>query len=461
MSAHVLGVDVGLSGVRAAVVSQSGELAGAGRHGHRRARVGDGIAEHDPEDWLEGLHVASREALAAAGQVQIGAIGVAALGPAPVLTDERLQPLTPALLFALDRRAEPQRRAMTAAMTEGEAAATLDNALPKLRWWAERDPAVFDRAAWALDATGFVVAALTGEAVMDSITAADYELPGVEPPLPLPDTMEPTAVAGRLSPDAASRLGLPAGLPVAAGTYDSFADIAAIGVRSPGDAGIVLGSTTIICRAVPDAAPSDGLGVSAYPGEGVLLGGWTLSGGLVLDWCAEHLLGEPDMTTVAAAAQALEPGQVLALPYLAGERTPLWDPAARGALVGLSLDTRPEHVYRAFVDGLALTVRDHTERLDALLGRTTAWCLGGGGARNPLWLQATADAVGTPLDVVADAGEAIGPALLALRSQGVDPPRRAGAVVEPDSARAARYAELHEIQRRLWPALAEAEGSPA
>ena len=471
MSAHVLGVDVGLSGVRAAVVSQSGELAGAGRHGHRRARVADGIAEHDPEDWLDGLYAASREALAAAGEVQIGAIGVAALGPAPVLTDERLQPLTPALLFALDRRAEPQRRAMTAAMTAADAGATLDNALPKLRWWAEREPAVFDRASWALDATGFVVGALTGEAVMDTITAADYELPGVEPPLPLPTAMDPAAVAGRLSGDAAGRLGLSAGLPVAAGTYDSFADIAAIGVRSPGDAGIVLGSTTIICRAVPDAAPSDGLGVSAYPGDGVLLGGWTLSGGLVLDWCVERLLDGADLTAVAAAARALEPGRLLALPYLAGERTPVWDLARAWRPGGIGPRNPPEHVYRAFVDALALTVRDHTQRLDELLGRAVAWRLGGGGARNPLWLQATADAVGAPLEVIADAGEAIGPALLALRSQGVDPERRAAAVVEPDAARTVRYAELHEIQRRLWPALAEAahslrgaviaEGSPA
>ena len=455
MSAHVLGVDVGLTGVRAAVVSESGELAGTARHAHRRGRLSSGVAEHDPQDWLEGTWSAAREAVAASGDVQIVAVGVAGLGPAPVLVDDRLRPLGPALLFGLDRRAEEQRREMTAGLTSDDAAQTLDNALPKLRWWSENDPASFERAAWALDCTGFVAGALTGKPVMDSITAGDYRLPGWDCPLPLPAPLEPTDVAGHLIPEAARRLGLPDGLPVTAGTYDAFADIAAIGVRSPGAGGIVLGSTAIICRATDDATPRDGLGVSAYPGEGVLLGGWTLSGGLVLDWCTEHLLAGADARALAAAAAELEPGELLALPYLAGERTPIWDPGARGALLGLDLDTRPEHVYRAFVDALALSIRDHTERLDRLLGALPAWRVGGGGVRNPLWLAATADAVGAPLEVAAGAGEAIGPALLALRSQGIDPPQRPGLVVEPNPVRSAHYEELHAWQRRLRPALAE------
>src|SRR5918995_1205892 len=184
MSQHTLGFDVGLSGVRSAVVRDDGTLVAHARRPHERARISDGIAEHDPSDWLEGVLATGREALAAADVAGIDAIGVAALGPAPLLVDDTLRPLTNALLFSLDRRAEPQRQRMleeapvtwsrvpsNLAPAAEASAGTLDNALPKLAWGAEHEPAITGRAAWALDATGFVVSTLTGVAVMDSIPA--------------------------------------------------------------------------------------------------------------------------------------------------------------------------------------------------------------------------------------------------------------------------------------------------
>jgi xylulokinase len=469
MTQHALGFDVGLSGVRATVVRDDGLLVASARRRHQRARMADGIAEHDPEEWLEGVAATGREALASAGRAQgaapaagarsdpadgarIAAVGVAALGPAPVLVDAELRPLTKALLFALDRRSEPNRLEMAARGPADRADETLDNALPKLAWWLEHDPGAAARAAWALDATGFVVGALTGVPVMDSITAADYAHSGVEPPVPLPRPVDPATVAGELGPEWAGRLGLPPGIPVTAGTYDSFVDLAAAGVRRPGDSGLVLGSTTIVCRAVDEGfEPSPGLGLSAYPGDGLVAGGWTLSGGLVLDWFADRF-GAPD--DLVRAAVELEPGGLLALPYLAGERTPLWDPHARGALIGLSRDSGPAEVYRAFVDSLALTALDHAERLERELGPCPAWRATGGGTLHPVWPRATSDALGAPIEIAPDAAEAIGPALLALRAIGADPERRPSAVLEPDPRRAERYRELLPAFRELAQALA-------
>jgi xylulokinase len=297
-----------------------------------------------------------------------------------------------------------------------------------------------------------VVGALTGVPVMDPVTAADYALPGVEPPVPLPDPVDADAVAGGLSAGGAERLGLPAGIPVTAGTYDSFVDLAAAGVRSPGDSGLVLGSTTIVCRAVDRGfEPPPGLGLSAYPGDGVVAGGWTLSGGLALDWFADRFGAGNDVT---GAAAGLEPGGMLALPYLAGERTPLWDPFARGALIGLTRDSGPADVYRALVDSLALTALDHAERLEAQLGPCPAWRATGGGTRHALWPQATADALGASLEIARDAGEAVGPALLALRAVDADPERPPAAVLQPDPRRAERYRELLPAFRELSQAVA-------
>jgi xylulokinase len=438
MSRHALGFDVGLSGVRATVVRDDGVLVAGARRPHEPVRMGDGIAEHDPGAWLKGVAAAGREAVDVAGGAPIAGVGVAALGPAPVLVDEDLRPLTTALLFGLDRRAESQRRRMAAGPE------TLDNALPKLAWWIEHEPELAVRAAWALDATGFVVAALTGRPVMDSITARDYALPGLEPPVPLPAPVDPVGIAGELGSEWAARLGLRGGLPVAVGTYDSFVDIAAAGVRRPSDSGLLLGSTMIICRATEeDVNPPPGMGVSAYPGQGQLVGGWTLSGGLVLDWFSRRFGAGEDLAS--AAATAVQPSEVLALPYINGERTPLWNPLARGALVGLTPETGPTEVYRALVDSLALALLDHAERLEEALGPCSAWRATGGGTRNRLWAQATADALGATLEVAPDAADGVGPALLALRVLGADPDRGTAGTVEPDPRGGERL-------RRLLPA---------
>ncbi len=124
------------------------------------------------------------------------AIAVCALGPAPVLVDASLEPLTPALLFSLDRRAEAERDRL---------GPTHDHALPKLLWWREHEPELWERAAWALDATGFLVARLTGVPVQDTITLRDYVHPTEEPPLPLPEPLDPLALAGGLEAETARR----------------------------------------------------------------------------------------------------------------------------------------------------------------------------------------------------------------------------------------------------------------
>jgi sugar (pentulose or hexulose) kinase len=138
-----------------------------------------------------------------------------------------------------------------------------------------------------------------------------YALPGFRPPVPLPVRVDPVGIAGELGSDWAARLGLRPGLPVAVGTYDSFVDIAAAGVRRPGDSGLLLGSTMIICRATEDGVnPPARIGVSAYPGQGLLVGGWTLSGGLVLDWFSSRFGAGEDLAS--AAATTVHPSEVLA-----------------------------------------------------------------------------------------------------------------------------------------------------
>ncbi len=435
----MLGIDVGLSGVRASVLDEDGRLLAASRR-PLWPRLARGRAELDPSVWFDAVLDAGGEAVRG---LDVEMVAVCALGPAPILVDTSLEPLTPALLFSLDRRAEAERERL---------GTTHDHALPKLLWWREHEPSVWKRAASALDLTGFLVARLTGSATQDSVTRADYEHATEEPPLPLPEPLDPMAQAGGLGTEAARALGLAVGTPVTAGTYDTYADIAAAGVRQPGDACVLLGSTLVIGRAVEQPVECPGLEVSRYLGAGFFLGGWTATAGIALHWFREEFGAVDGSQPVGAEADAKG---LLVLPYLAGERTPVWDPHASGVVVGLSLDTGRADLYRALVDGIALSARDHVERLKNVGLEPSRWRASGGGTQDEAWLTATCDAIGAPLEVVAHAHEAVGPAVLALRAIGADVSLPVVRELTPDPARSSRFDGLYSVYRELYPATAD------
>jgi xylulokinase len=416
---RALGLDIGLSGVRATIVDDKGRLlatAGAGR----AAVVAHGRASHDPRRWREAVFTAARAVLHEAGPVDV--IGIGALGSAPFLVDAAGEPIGEALLFSLDARAEAERQ---------ELGLTGDHALPKLRWLV----AHHGGAVRASDVGGWIAEQLTGLPTMDAITRLTWT-PELGLPVPIPDPVDPLSHAA-LRTDA---LGLPRGTPVVTGTLDSYVDVYAAGCRAPGDGCVLLGSTLIVYGVCAGEVHVAGLELQAYPGRGLLLGGSTSSGGNVIDW-ARRTFG-------AEIATGPPAGPLRVLPYLAGERTPLRDPEATGAVLGITLTTTAAELHRAFVDGIALAALDHAERIASAV-TVERWRVSGGGVRNPAWLQATADALSAPLELAPLAGEGAGPALFALAAMGADPPPVAGGRIEPDPEAARRYRDaLHPYRAR-------------
>jgi len=433
-----LGIDVGLSGVRASVMRDDGRVLASARC-VSSPTFAEGLAEQDPRGWLAGAIEACSRAVADSATIVDG-VAVVALGPAPVLLDADGEPLSPSPLFGLDRRAAPWRERL---------ATGPDHALPTLLRWADTAPELIAKATTVVDAAGFVVRAMTGEETMDRITAVSYRWPGIAAPVPLPAPDEPDAVAGVLAPSATDTFGLRTGTPVAVGTIDCFADLAAAGVARPGDGAILLGSTLVVYAVTGGAPEVPGLDTTPHLGDGSLVGGSTATAGLALDRMVRILGSTEDLQR---EADSLEPGSggLLALPYLAGERTPLRDPSARGVLAGLTLTTTAAHLYRAMVDGIALTALDHHDRLQHAGLAPERYRVAGGGALNETWLTSVCDAVGAPLDVMPDAGSAAGAAWLALRMLGSEPEREPILSREPDEGRHARFRDLLERSRELW-----------
>lgn len=446
---HFLGIDLGLSGARAAVLDERGRLHGSGRCGALGER---NAAEQDPEHWLGAVADAIRQALAAAGRPSIEAVGIGAFGPCAVTLDAQLVPTGPASLFAFDTRHQSWRRRLLEAGISEERLGP-DHTLPKVERLRDTDPDRFAATACVLDATGYLVAALTGEPVMDPITWSDHALDDLAAPRPLPTVRPADSIAGTVTVKAAERFGIAAGTPVAVGSYDSYVDLFGAGVERDGDAGMLLGSTAVVCKLADVAGDLGALRATPHIGAGTMVGGWTSAAGSLLSW-VEGLTGSvrPNGRHLRA------PGGtgLIMLPYFAGERAPIWDAAARGALVGLTLSTTGDDIRQAALEAIALSVLDITQRLDATCGPTGRYRVAGGGAAIPGLTQAIASATGAVLEIVADPGEARAGAVLAAHAVGTPIERGLERIVSPDPAETERYARLMDIYRPLYGRLADA-----
>lgn len=440
-AAAVLGLEVGLSGTRAAVVSaKQGRLGSAASPPapiHSRASQ-----SHDPETWVEEMFRMGAEAVRAAAS-PIEAIGIACLGPTPVLVDGFDRALAPAQLSGLDRRSASWRAAPGAGP---------DHVLPSLLALTETDPDIASRAECVLDAAGFLVLALTRQRVMDRVTAHYYSWPGHDLPVRTPPIGEPHAVAGFLTEAAGRRLGLPSGLPVTYGTIDCYADLGWAGVSQAGAGGLVLGSTMVIGVISDKACSQPALETTPHIGEGNWIGGATAAAGLAIDWIEQTVLADDE---IRDRARQIEPGEIISLPYLAGERTPLNDPHARGIIAGITLETRREHLFRSMVDGVAVTALDHLQLLESCDLGPDRFRVTGGGARNRLWLEATCDALGMPLEIMEGGGPGVGAAWLAFKAIGLDEQADVAETLRPNLTRHATYLGLLQRSRALWEAAGE------
>ncbi|HEX2299675.1 MAG TPA: FGGY-family carbohydrate kinase, partial [Pseudonocardiaceae bacterium] len=341
---------------------------------------------------------------------------------------------------------------------------------PKLRWLARHEPEVTAAMRMLLMASSYLVHRLTGRYVLDHHSASQsaplYDLAAqswhagwaelVAPGLELPELVWPGEVAGTVTAAAAAQTGLPEGLPVAAGTVDAWAEATSVGVREPGDVMVMYGTTMFLVQMVQKVRPHPGLWgtVGALPDSYSVAAGMATSGA-VTDWLRELVSGE--FATLVAEAGAVPAGSrgLLLLPYFAGERTPVFDPDARGILAGLTTRHGRAEIYRAALEGTAFGVRHNLEAMADAGGEVRRLVAVGGGTQGDLWTQIVSDVTDTPQDLCQHTvGACFGDAMLAALATGTgaDPwswnpvARR----LTPDPERHARYAAFYSRYRELY-----------
>jgi xylulokinase len=447
-----------------------------------------GWSEQRPEDWWQAAREVLASVAADAGDEIVG-LGLAGQMHGSVFLDSAGEVIRPALLWN-DQRTEDDCAAITERVgaerlleLAGNPALTGFQA-PKILWLGREEPDAHARLATVLLPKDYVRLRLTGERATDASDASgtllldvrargwsDEILDALEIPREwLPSVHEGPEVTGSVRDAVADELGLPRGLPVAAGGGDNAAAAVGVGVAREGLISSSIGTSGVLF-AYRDSFAHDPSGrvhafCHAVPGAHHLMA-VMLSAGGSLSWWRERFGGTADFDALVAEAAEVEPGAegLLFLPHLTGERSPHLDPRARGAFVGLTTRHGRPQLTRAVMEGVVLTMRAGLEVMRALGTRVEEVRATGGGARSPLWLQLQADIYGLPIRrTVVDEGPAYGSALLAGVAAGVfDDIEAASAgvrlresIVEPDPERARRYDELYEISVSLYPALRDA-----
>ena len=449
-----------------------------------------GFAEMDAEqDWWGSVADVCKQLSASvafqpihSGEALLGGMCVSGLGPALVVTGEDEsgveKPLHQAVLYGIDARAEKEIEEQTKQLGHKAIVKRCGKGLssqaigPKLAWVRKHVHGVEPNANW-YSSHSYVVRKLTGNWALDHHTASQcdplYDVlkqewaedwaEAVLPGIVLPKLFWPGDTVGELLPDAAASLDLPAGIPVLMGTIDAWAEAYSVGASSPGDLMLMYGSTMFMIQVLETPAISDKLWTTSgiVPGSHTLAAGMATSGSITV-WLQE-LCGGVDFSQLVAEAEALPPGSdgLLLLPYFAGERTPIYDPGARGTICGLTLRHKRGHIFRAVYEGIAYGIRQIVEQLEECSGDATRVIAVGGGTKGNLWTQIVSDVCGIEQIIPEVAiGAAYGDALLVAQSQNIYPRDenwlRIRNIIKPNLENSDRYNDLYKAYCELYPA---------
>ncbi|MEU6786112.1 FGGY-family carbohydrate kinase [Nonomuraea angiospora] len=464
-----LGVDIGTSSSKGVLVAPDGTVVATAVREHRTASPRPGWFEHSAQDvwWADFTSIVAELA-----RPDVAAVGLSGIGPCVLPCAQDGTPLRPAILYGVDTRATAEIAAQTSrygasAILERCGSPLTSQAVgPKLEWLRTHEPEVWARTRRIFMAHSWLAYRLTGAYVLDHHAASQctplYDTRTHEwiddwdlfPELELPALAWSGDVVGAVTEAAAATTGLPKGIPVVAGTIDAWAEALSVGATSPGDVMLMYGTTMFLVEVLASRAVSPRLWgtVGVSPGTYNLAAGMATSGA-VTGWLRDLTGASFESLTAEAAAVGRGAEGLLMLPYFAGERTPLFDPDARGTLIGLTLRHGRGHLYRAALEATAFGVLHNLEAMRAAGGSAKRLVAVGGGTKGGLWTRIVSDVLQQEQVLSTHTvGAAFGDAMLAAQACGVSGAgwNPVASVVEPDPAAAEDYARLYGLYRDLY-----------
>ncbi|MEI7848380.1 MAG: xylulokinase [Chloroflexota bacterium] len=486
---YLIGIDVGTSSTKTVITDSLGQILTWKDQEYSISAPKPDWAEQDPELWLAATLQTLRAALADSGihPTQVAGIGLAGQMHGLVCLDADGLVLRPAIIWA-DRRSALQVRQLTDLFGSERLAEWTGNPLAtgfmltSWAWLVENEPEIAHRTRHLLLPKDYVRYRLTGELGAEPSDASSTLLfdphlctwckPLLQEirlsPACLPPISPSASLAGGLLPGIASACGLLTGTPVIFGGSDVSLQALGQGIMTPGTVSCTIGTggqlfapisqpwhdpqlrLHLFCHAVPQH----------WHLESAIL-----SAGLALRWLRDGFWSDQSYASLADQAQTVEAAfqGVFFLPYLAGERTPVMDPAAHAAFIGLGLGHAQPHMVRAVMEGVVFALRQGMELMLSLGVSVDRLVASGASIRHPLWLQLQADIFNLPIQPAhTPQATGSGAALLAGIGTNVYPDYQSAlqiispsinSLILPDPARVAKYNQAYQVYCQIYPAI--------
>ena len=499
---YVIGVDLGTSGTKTVLFDRQGHTVASSLVEYPMYQPYNGWAEQDPEDWVQAAFTTIRDVLTKSqvDPADIAGLSLSGQMHGLVLTDDAGKALGRAIIWCDNRtiescetftrlvggREELIRISANPALTGFTAG--------KILWTRDHLPELWARARHIQLPKDYVRLRLTGEYFMEMSDASGTNLldvpnrcwsreicerVGLDMTM-LPTLLESTQVAGHISAEAEKLTGLKAGMPVVAGAGDNMAAAIGTGVVETGKAFTTIGTSGVVF-AHSDTVQIDPAGrvhtfCAAVPGCYTVMSA-SLAAGLSLKWTRDRFFQAEIQAAEAmgtdsyvlmnqeAALSPIGANRLIYLPYLMGERSPLLDPEARGAFIGLSAMHTRRDIVRSVMEGVMYSQWQNLNILRAMHVAPDSMLACGGGAKSPFWRQMMADMYDMPVSTLQNTeGPALGAAILAGVGAGLysDVPSachellRESEPLLPDAERHAQYSKYFDLYQQLYPALKDA-----
>lgn len=449
-----LGIDLGTTGLKATILTETGQTVASAYTEYPIHSPRPGYAEQDPLDWWHGL-IGNCQQLKQNYPddfAEIIGIGICGQMHTQVYLDQNNQILRPAITW-MDLRckeiadrinADEQAKALVFKETQNFTSTTYT--APQIRWVIENQPEVWEKVSKVLVAKDFLKYKLTGEMVTDTSDACGtlffnvaerkwsqemFDFFGV-PRETLPEERPSDIIMGHITTEAAYLTGLKEGTPVGNGSSDNSASALGAGMTTPGQVTLIIGTAGVIsvCSDRPLVDPQfrtlcwnyslrdrwATVGITQTAGESL---NWfkkafdkttdNQRSGDIFEQYNQDIANVPDGS-----------GGVIFLPYLNGERTPYWDPAARGVFYGLNLTTEKTHFIKAIMEGVSFALRNNIETVESLGIEINQVRAVGGGLKSKVWLETLGKILRKPVLTVSvpDTGN-LGNMLLCGKALGV------------------------------------------
>lgn len=417
-----LGIDVGTTSTKCLAVSASGEVLALTRNGYGMSHPREGWAEQDPQDYWNALVSVIRQCAdeierSGHSRRDIRSISMSTQGDTLIVTDSAGQPLAPAISW-MDSRGTQECRELVEKTgekfwytTTGIALTSFSSAC-KIRWIARRQPELFERIDRVCYVPDYLALRLCGEFITDVPSASwqpmfepakrgysqvVMDLVGVEREK-LADPLESGELVGELLLEAASELGLDAGVTLRAGAFDQAAAATGSGASPDGTSVLSCGTAWVLysVSGSPIVDKEGRIPVCCHtrPNEWGMVAPFT--GGAAYDWLGRNLR-EDETPTEPMEETSTDPP--VFIPHLYGGLSPDWRDYSRGSILGLTMTHTSQDIRLALMRGLAFEARRNVEVVEQLAGLVRSVIMVGGATNSPVWPQMIANALNRPVSV--------------------------------------------------------------